>query len=79
LQHLLVGVARLVLIPVSHAVDTLATVQRAADLLVRLHKALKFNIQVPVLVLKNGAVVVKSVDLAPNVVVTLAKALVCES
>jgi hypothetical protein len=32
------------LIPVSHAVDALAAVQRGADLLIRLHKALKFNI-----------------------------------
>ena len=75
----MVALVHLVLSPLTEGVHAVTAVESAADLFVRLHKALKLNVQVFVLVLQNAAVVLQGVYFLSDVVVPALEALVREA
>ena len=76
--HVLLRLVCFVLALHAQAFNTVPSIQSVPDLLVCLHEPLKFHIQVPVLSLQNVAVVVQSVNLSPDVVVSRLHGLVRE-
>lgn len=64
---------------VSKLINTIATVQSAADLFISLNKSLEFNSQISVLINENIAMVLKSIDLTLNIGISALKVLVRET
>ena len=63
----------------SHFIYTVSSVQSSADLLIGMHESLELDVEVLILMLEDTAMLVQSIDLTFNIVVSIEDVLIVES
>ena len=57
-------------------VDSVTAIERHPDLFVRLNEAFKFTVEMPILSVKNTAMVAQGLNLSPAVLITCGECLI---